>query len=146
MVFGRRATTPLEKRLGHRFKRPDLLQLALTHRSYANEQGVPEHYERLVALLGGRKRPIVWDTRDDPRAVQDLRRDASLLALPPRAGRVLRISDAAEHAYLRAHDPGAWPDVAPRPPLSVARRVGDALVPARSARASPRVWPADSYR
>jgi ribonuclease-3 len=50
MVFGRRPTTPLEKRLGHRFKRPDLLELALTHRSYANEQGVPEHYERLEFL------------------------------------------------------------------------------------------------
>lgn len=42
--------TPLEKRLDHRFKRPDLLELALTHRSYANEQGVPEHYERLEFL------------------------------------------------------------------------------------------------
>lgn len=50
MVFGRRVLTPLEKRLGYRFKRPDLLELALTHRSYANEQGVPEHYERLEFL------------------------------------------------------------------------------------------------
>jgi ribonuclease-3 len=50
MVFGRRPTTPFEKRLGHRFKRPELLELALTHRSYANEQGVPEHYERLEFL------------------------------------------------------------------------------------------------
>ncbi len=50
MVFGRRSTTPLEKRLGHRFKRLDLLELALRHRSYANEQGVPEHYERLEFL------------------------------------------------------------------------------------------------
>lgn len=50
MPFGRRPPTPLEKRLGYRFKRPDLLELALTHRSYANEQGVPEHYERLEFL------------------------------------------------------------------------------------------------
>jgi len=50
MAFGRRDTTPLEKRLGHRFKRLDLLQLALTHRSWANEQGIPEHYERLELL------------------------------------------------------------------------------------------------
>ena len=50
MPFGRRPLTPLEKRLGHRFKRSDLLELALTHRSYANEQGVPEHYERLEFL------------------------------------------------------------------------------------------------
>ncbi|HWM94938.1 MAG TPA: ribonuclease III [Thermoanaerobaculia bacterium] len=50
MAFGRRSATPLEKRLGYRFKRQDLLELALTHRSFANEQGVPEHYERLEFL------------------------------------------------------------------------------------------------
>ena len=50
MPFGRRPPNPLEKRLGYRFKRSDLLELALTHRSYANEQGVPEHYERLEFL------------------------------------------------------------------------------------------------
>jgi ribonuclease-3 len=50
MAFGRRDPTPLEKRLGHRFKRLDLLELALTHRSWANEQGIPEHYERLEFL------------------------------------------------------------------------------------------------
>ncbi|HEY7214164.1 MAG TPA: ribonuclease III [Thermoanaerobaculia bacterium] len=50
MAFGRRELTPLEKRLDHRFKRPDLLDLALTHRSWANEQGIPEHYERLEYL------------------------------------------------------------------------------------------------
>jgi ribonuclease-3 len=49
MIFGRRPTS-LEKKLGHRFKRPDLLELALTHRSWANEQGIPEHYERLEFL------------------------------------------------------------------------------------------------
>jgi ribonuclease-3 len=50
MPFGRRDPIPLEKRLGHRFKRLDLLDLALTHRSWANEQGIPEHYERLEFL------------------------------------------------------------------------------------------------
>jgi ribonuclease-3 len=50
MPFGRRDSTPLEKRLGQRFKRLDLLELALTHRSWANEQGIPEHYERLEFL------------------------------------------------------------------------------------------------
>ena len=49
MIFGRRPTS-LEKKLGHRFKRADLLELALTHRSWANEQGIPEHYERLEFL------------------------------------------------------------------------------------------------
>jgi ribonuclease-3 len=50
MAFGRRDPTPLEKRLGYRFKRMDLLDLALTHRSWANEQSIPEHYERLEFL------------------------------------------------------------------------------------------------
>jgi ribonuclease-3 len=50
MPFGRRDLTPLEKRLEYRFKRPDLLNLALTHRSWANEQGILEHYERLEYL------------------------------------------------------------------------------------------------
>ena len=50
MVFGRRPATPLEERLGYRFKRLDLLNLALTHRSWANEQGIPEQYERLEFL------------------------------------------------------------------------------------------------
>src|SRR5262245_47760648 len=50
MPFGRRDLTPLEKRLEYRFKRPDLLDLALTRRSWANEQGIPEHYERLEYL------------------------------------------------------------------------------------------------
>jgi len=50
MIFGRRPATSLEKSLGHRFKRADLLELAVTHRSWANEQGIPEHYERLEFL------------------------------------------------------------------------------------------------
>jgi ribonuclease-3 len=50
MAFGRRDPTALERRLGYRFKRLDLLSLALTHRSWANEQGIPEHYERLEFL------------------------------------------------------------------------------------------------
>ncbi len=50
MLFGRRPATALETRIGHRFKRQDLLELALTHRSWANEQGMPENYERLELL------------------------------------------------------------------------------------------------
>jgi ribonuclease-3 len=45
-----RRATGLEKRLGHRFRRPDLLAAALTHRSWAHEQGSGEHYERLEFL------------------------------------------------------------------------------------------------
>jgi ribonuclease-3 len=49
-MLGIRSTTPFEKRLGHRFRRPELLELALTHRSLANERGTEEHYERLEFL------------------------------------------------------------------------------------------------
>jgi ribonuclease III len=49
-MLGLRSTTPFEKRLGHRFRRPDLLELALTHRSFANERGSEVHYERLEFL------------------------------------------------------------------------------------------------
>lgn len=46
----RRRKTPLEERLGYRFRDESLLQLALTHRSWANEQGRDENYERLEFL------------------------------------------------------------------------------------------------
>jgi ribonuclease-3 len=49
-MLGIRAATRFEKRLGHRFRHPDLLELALTHRSHANERGRDEHYERLEYL------------------------------------------------------------------------------------------------
>lgn len=39
-----------ERRLGVRFKKRALLERALTHRSYANEQGLEENYERLEFL------------------------------------------------------------------------------------------------
>ena len=52
-----RRTTSLEKRLGYRFRRPELLAAALTHSSYAHEQadgdpapGHDAHYERLEFL------------------------------------------------------------------------------------------------
>ena len=50
MVLGIRSATPFEKRLGHRFRHYDLLEMALTHRSWVNEQGTGEHYERLEFL------------------------------------------------------------------------------------------------
>jgi len=40
----------LEERLGHRFRRRELLENALTHRSYANEKGLDQNYERLEFL------------------------------------------------------------------------------------------------
>jgi ribonuclease-3 len=49
-MLGLRATSPFERRLGHRFRHRELLELALTHRSHANERGGDEHYERLEYL------------------------------------------------------------------------------------------------
>jgi ribonuclease III len=40
----------LQARLGYRFRRRELLDLALTHRSYANERGLAGNYERLEFL------------------------------------------------------------------------------------------------
>ena len=44
------ALAACEARVGHRFADRGLLELALTHRSYANEQGRPDHNERLEFL------------------------------------------------------------------------------------------------
>jgi len=49
-MLGRRPTTPLEKSLGYRFRRLELLEEALTHRSRANEQDLAFNYERLEFL------------------------------------------------------------------------------------------------
>lgn len=40
----------LEERLGYNFRRPELLERALIHRSYANERSLEENYERLEFL------------------------------------------------------------------------------------------------
>jgi ribonuclease-3 len=42
--------TDIQERIAHRFMNPDLLELALTHKSYANENRVPAHNERLEFL------------------------------------------------------------------------------------------------
>jgi len=47
---GSAAVEGLLERLGHRFADPALLELAITHRSLANEQGLGEHNERLEFL------------------------------------------------------------------------------------------------
>ena len=41
---------PLETAFGYTFEDPDLLRVALTHRSYANERGEQDNYERLEFL------------------------------------------------------------------------------------------------
>ncbi len=40
----------IERRLGYRFRRRELLERAITHRSFAKEKGSEEHYERLEFL------------------------------------------------------------------------------------------------
>jgi len=49
-VLGRRERTLLERSLGYRFRNAHLLELALTHRSFANEQSLEYHNERLEFL------------------------------------------------------------------------------------------------
>ena len=93
--------------------------------------------EHLLALTALGKKSYVWNVSMDGRATADLRLDAGLLAPAPRSGRVLRMADAAEHTYLRAHDPGVWPPTSPRPALAAARYVEGAPVPLRSAVADP---------
>ncbi len=41
---------PIESALGYTFRNADLLRIALTHRSYANERGETDNYERLEFL------------------------------------------------------------------------------------------------
>ncbi|MFP3939484.1 MAG: ribonuclease III [Thermoanaerobaculia bacterium] len=50
MIGRRRPKTELEKALSYRFRDRELLELALTHRSHANERGLPDHNERLEFL------------------------------------------------------------------------------------------------
>jgi ribonuclease-3 len=49
-MIGRRAKSEIEEALGYRFRDRELLELALTHRSVANELGLPAHNERLEFL------------------------------------------------------------------------------------------------
>ena len=42
--------SPIEDALGYRFQDPDLLRIALTHRSFSNERGEKDNYERLEFL------------------------------------------------------------------------------------------------
>ena len=90
MIFGRRPATSLEKNLGHRFKRADLLELALTHRSWANEQGVPEHYERLEflgdAVLGMITAEWLYQNHPELPEGELSKRKAQLVSRPSLAG------------------------------------------------------------
>ncbi|HBL29133.1 MAG TPA: ribonuclease III [Acidobacteria bacterium] len=86
MIFGRRPATDVEKNLGHRFKRADLLELAVTHRSWANEQGSPEHYERLEflgdAVLGMIAAEWLYQTHPELPEGELSKRKAQLVSRP----------------------------------------------------------------
>jgi len=61
--------TGLEERLRYSFRQPRLLEAALTHTSWANEQGVEDDYERLEflgdAILGAVAASWLYDSRPD---------------------------------------------------------------------------------
>lgn len=68
-MLGRRKKTPLEERLGYRFRDLDLLEQALTHSSLANERGTADHSERLEflgdAVLGLVAARWLYETRPE---------------------------------------------------------------------------------
>ncbi len=76
----------IERRLGYRFRDRELLALALTHRSYANEQGLEGHYERLE-FLGDAVLELVtadWLYRRNPEGSEgDLSKTKSFLVSEP---------------------------------------------------------------
>lgn len=90
----------LEERLGHRFADRGLLEEALTHSSYANEQGLEANYERLE-LLGDSVLGLVtveWLITRLPRAPEgELARLKSRLVSEP------VLAEMARHLDL-----GAW--------------------------------------
>lgn len=94
-MIGRRGKTEIEKALGYRFRHVDLLERALTHRSYANERGLPEHNERLE-LLGDAVLGLVateWLYRYHPELPEgDLsKRKSYLVSAPALAGFASRL-------------------------------------------------------
>ena len=85
-----RSKTELERALGYGFRDPDLLTLALTHRSFANENSLPDHNERLEflgdAVLG--TVAAEWLFREHPELPEgDLsKRKSYLVSAPVLAG------------------------------------------------------------
>ncbi len=82
----KRPHADVERRLGYRFGDSELLATALTHRSYANEQGLVAHYERLE-FLGDAVLDLVsadWLFRRYPEATEgELSRIKSFLVSEP---------------------------------------------------------------
>ncbi len=74
----------LEESLGHRFRDQDLLRLALTHRSFANEKGLAEQNERLEflgdAVLGLVTASMLFESYPDFPEGELSRRKSSLVS------------------------------------------------------------------
>ena len=90
MIGRRRAKSELEEVLGYRFRDRELLELALTHRSYASEKDLPEHNERLE-LLGDAVLGLVvvdWLFRAHPELPEGelSKRKSYLVSAPALAG------------------------------------------------------------
>ena len=90
VIGRRRAKSELEEALGYRFRDRELLGLALTHRSHANERGLPEHNERLE-LLGDAVLGLVvadWLFRAHPELPEGelSKRKSYLVSAPALAG------------------------------------------------------------
>ena len=104
----------LQQRLGYRFARPELLDRALTHRSYANELGLEENYERLEflgdAVLGLATAERLFDERPRRREGELTRSKGHLvsarvlarLAESLELGAVLRLGAGEERSGGRA--------------------------------------------
>ena len=94
MLFKRRPQwlRRIEKRLGYRFSQPELLEMALTHRSHAHEatNDPTINYERLEFLGDSMLGFVVseWLYRDDPKAAEGV--------LTRRRQRVVRTSTLAD--------------------------------------------------
>lgn len=102
MLFRRRPDwlRGIEKRLGYRFSRPELIEMALTHRSHAHEctNDPSINYERLEFLGDALLGCLVseWLYNDDPQATEG--------TLTRRRQRVVRTSTLAESARALALD------------------------------------------
>jgi ribonuclease-3 len=95
----------LESSLGYRFRRRELLEAALTHRSFAHETGLGEsdHYERLEFLGDALIGFVVseWLLRDDPAADEGTltRRKQSVVRMEALAEAASRL-DLGRHLRL----------------------------------------------
>lgn len=100
MVLRRRRSTPFEERLGYRFRDRALLDLALTHRSWANEQGQETHYERLEflgdAVLGLVTAERLYREHPDQPEGQLSKRKAVLVSKPSLARLARRLEVGGE--------------------------------------------------